>query len=744
MAPFSNPTPISLPGECAKAAKIFRKFADPVNGLDSIIPPAVLRQARGFCFMSVAKAGFVFSARAGSGVVIARLPDGTWSAPSAVGTAGGGFGFQAGVEVAEFFIVLNSKQAVKSFMAKGSITLGGNMSIAAGPIGRNLEGTGSLSSKGSVAAMYSYSRSKGLFGGASVEGAIIVERSDANSKAYGQNVTATQLLSGAIDALSWADNLISTISRLTDRQSSSFGAYGYDDGEDAYGRMPVDGDDSDDDSLFNGRGGRGAAARRRGESPPPQGYAFGSSYAAGGSAGGGGGFSPEREKSRISSMLGSVGRSRSGSGSKAGNRAGEAEDPFASQTSFGNYSGGTGSGGGPKVGGEARFETQFSRLEDDSDDGGAYARPSFPASASTSSSRPKPPLSREDSFGFGSSSPSSKSKLTKSRSGSANSAGLRERAGQMSWGASGGEGGTGRDSFDSLDDENGGRNEYRRFGGTADEWDKGKKDKSKGGMMGRFRSSTTSSASSPVSAFDPSALSSAPKQKSRLRSSTAPSSKKSPFDDDASFSRTTTRDSFSSSDGGGGNDSRPSLNRALSKPWDSEDESYFSPPPPAPQQAAPFSSYSPAKPSASSASAAAPSGARTPGGHTLDLREVEADFASAMDLARNGGEAEVGSYSAGTRSRSSTVTAGAGNRSRSGTVTAGGAAADGRPAGVGKDGIGWAVALFDFPGVESTDLSFTKNDLLTILNRDDAEWWRARKGLKEGMVPRNYLEPHFY
>lgn len=69
------------------------------NGLDDIIPASVLRRAKGFCFMSVAKAGFLFSGRAGTGVVIARLEDGAWSAPSAVGTVGAGMGFQAGVEV---------------------------------------------------------------------------------------------------------------------------------------------------------------------------------------------------------------------------------------------------------------------------------------------------------------------------------------------------------------------------------------------------------------------------------------------------------------------------------------------------------------------------------------------------------------------------------------------------------------------------------------------------------------------
>lgn len=70
------------------------------------MPPHILQRAKGFAILSVAKAGFIVSARAGSGLVIARLADGGWSAPSAIGTAGGGFGFQAGVEMAEFLIIL--------------------------------------------------------------------------------------------------------------------------------------------------------------------------------------------------------------------------------------------------------------------------------------------------------------------------------------------------------------------------------------------------------------------------------------------------------------------------------------------------------------------------------------------------------------------------------------------------------------------------------------------------------------
>lgn len=152
---IGSPLPVDLPQECRKAAKIFLSFASPSNGLDKVIPTSILRQAHGFALFTVMKAGFIFSARAGSGVVIARLPNGGWSAPSAIGTAGLGFGGQLGAEVTEFIVVLNSKAAVRQFMAGGSAQLGGNMSVAVGPLGRNAEGTGALNTKGQLAAMYS-------------------------------------------------------------------------------------------------------------------------------------------------------------------------------------------------------------------------------------------------------------------------------------------------------------------------------------------------------------------------------------------------------------------------------------------------------------------------------------------------------------------------------------------------------------------------------------------------------------
>lgn len=89
------------------------------------------------------------------------------------------------------------------------------MSLAVGPMGRNGSADLALNTKGKVAAMYSYSRTKGLFGGISVEGSIIVERQDANAIAYEADVTSKQLLSGVIPTPPWAETLVRALERCT-------------------------------------------------------------------------------------------------------------------------------------------------------------------------------------------------------------------------------------------------------------------------------------------------------------------------------------------------------------------------------------------------------------------------------------------------------------------------------------------------------------------------------------------------
>ncbi|KAK4128519.1 DUF500-domain-containing protein [Parathielavia appendiculata] len=195
---INNPLPSSMASECKKCGKILSSFIDPRQafGPDKVIPPSVLARAKGLAILTVIKAGFLGSARFGSGLVVARLPDGSWSAPSAIATGGAGFGGQIGFELTDFVFILNDASAVKTFSQAGSLTLGGNVSIAAGPVGRNAEAAGAASLR-SVAGIFAYSKTKGLFAGVSLEGSAIIERKDANARLYGRPVSARELLSGA-------------------------------------------------------------------------------------------------------------------------------------------------------------------------------------------------------------------------------------------------------------------------------------------------------------------------------------------------------------------------------------------------------------------------------------------------------------------------------------------------------------------------------------------------------------------
>lgn len=188
----------SLPGEAEKAAKILDSFlADPDRPESALnaIPKAVLQSARGLAVFQVVKAGFVFSGKAGSGLVIARLPDGSWSAPSCIATGGVGWGLQIGADITDFVIVLNSEDAVRAFSTQGNVTIGGNISAAAGPIGTGGSVQASLAHP---APMFSYSKSKGLFAGVSLEGTALIERKDANREFYGSPVPARDILGGRV------------------------------------------------------------------------------------------------------------------------------------------------------------------------------------------------------------------------------------------------------------------------------------------------------------------------------------------------------------------------------------------------------------------------------------------------------------------------------------------------------------------------------------------------------------------
>ena len=137
---------------------------------------------------------------------------------------------------------------MRTFSQAGSLTLGGNVSIAAGPVGRNAEAAGAASLK-SVAGVFSYSKTKGLFAGVSLEGSVLIERRDANEKLYNSRITARQLLEGGVRPPPAAEPLMRVLnSRVFAGVTTGT--------NDMYNDIPIY-DDSHDNVVWEGRTGTG-------------------------------------------------------------------------------------------------------------------------------------------------------------------------------------------------------------------------------------------------------------------------------------------------------------------------------------------------------------------------------------------------------------------------------------------------------------------------------------------------------
>ena len=146
------------------------------------IPPALLSHAYAIAVVpNVFKVGFGLGARRGKGILVVRRQDNSWSNPGFITLTGGSFGFQIGVQSTDVILVFKNRNSVES-IANGSLTLGVDASIAAGPVGRQ---TGAHTDITFRSEVYSYSRSRGLFAGIALEGAGVSMDRKANAAFYG-------------------------------------------------------------------------------------------------------------------------------------------------------------------------------------------------------------------------------------------------------------------------------------------------------------------------------------------------------------------------------------------------------------------------------------------------------------------------------------------------------------------------------------------------------------------------------
>ncbi len=161
---------------------------------DLQIPMGLISKAKAvIIFPSMFKGGFFVGARYGRGVAMVRdSQTGLWGPPSFITTLGGSFGFQFGAQVVDLVLMVMTERGIKGLL-ENNFTLGGDVSVTAGPVGRYAELGIDILLQGD---MYSYSRSKGIFGGVSLKGTVIKPNLRYNLEYYNADLTPQEIMMG--------------------------------------------------------------------------------------------------------------------------------------------------------------------------------------------------------------------------------------------------------------------------------------------------------------------------------------------------------------------------------------------------------------------------------------------------------------------------------------------------------------------------------------------------------------------
>jgi SH3 domain-containing YSC84-like protein 1 len=184
---------------------------------DKSIPQDLLERAQCIVIVPGLKKGaFFVGAKYGKGFVSCRRADGVgWSAPGAIRVEGGSFGFQfGGTETDAFMLVMNKKGMDRLLSTK--FTLGGDASVAAGPVGRS---TQAETDAALTAEILTWSRQRGLFAGISLSGATLREDSDWNRDLYGKKITNREIImKGTVQTPKAAEGLMTELNRYSSRK----------------------------------------------------------------------------------------------------------------------------------------------------------------------------------------------------------------------------------------------------------------------------------------------------------------------------------------------------------------------------------------------------------------------------------------------------------------------------------------------------------------------------------------------
>lgn len=210
--------PTTLDKESDKAARILRSFckdgfyvedenhlsngvvnADKPSGKQRVIkkiPTEVIKKAKGLAIFTTMRTGLWVSGAGGSGILVGRKEDGSWSPPSGILLHTAGLGFMVGVDIYDCVVVINTDKALEAF-TKIRATVGGEISVVAGPVG--VGGILETELHKRQAPVFNYMKSRGFYAGVQIDGTVIIERGDENERFYGQKLSVAEILAGKVN-----------------------------------------------------------------------------------------------------------------------------------------------------------------------------------------------------------------------------------------------------------------------------------------------------------------------------------------------------------------------------------------------------------------------------------------------------------------------------------------------------------------------------------------------------------------
>ncbi len=214
LAPSATVVAKDTKDESDRAKKAAEVLTDIMKTPDKGIPRDLLDHARAIAVIPhVVKGAFGIGGRWGKGLIAKRTGKGAWGTPSFIDISGASVGFQLGVSATDLILVFNDETTLKNLLAN-RVKIGADASAVAGPVGRSAEAgvSGNLKT-----AIYSYSRSKGLFAGVALDGAALTIDDDSNHAVYGTNVSGRDIFNGTVAVNAVVKPFVDELKRVAPR-----------------------------------------------------------------------------------------------------------------------------------------------------------------------------------------------------------------------------------------------------------------------------------------------------------------------------------------------------------------------------------------------------------------------------------------------------------------------------------------------------------------------------------------------